>query len=51
MIFDKEKLLSVFDQTKDSEPMPSQESGFRDWRQLEKPPDCVRRDCARREDS
>ncbi len=27
MIFDKEKLLSVFDQTKDSEPMPSQRRG------------------------
>jgi NADH-quinone oxidoreductase subunit I len=23
MIFDKEKLLSIYDQTKDSEPMPS----------------------------
>ena len=31
MIFDKEKLLSVYDQTKDSEPMPSRE-GIRDWR-------------------
>ena len=27
MIFDKQKLLSVFDQTKDAEPMPSDELG------------------------
>jgi NADH-quinone oxidoreductase subunit I len=27
MVFDKEKLLSVYDQTKDSEPMASQAPG------------------------
>ena len=30
MIFDKEKLLSVYDQTKDSEPMRSRKR-IRDW--------------------
>ena len=27
MIFDKEKLLSIYDQTKDAEPMPSKRQG------------------------
>ena len=35
MIFDKEKLLSVYDQTKDAEPMPSLRMGITPQRQVE----------------